>query len=147
MAAYDQVLAKLKNMGSKVHSEEADKQPEKSRKRIQRSRSEEKEDTRKKAKIKKDATLAKQEAAAAAAAATDSKEGSSSRSEAAVSAEEAVAVRASHTARFGRRRAGKDVRRCCPCHETFSDIRQLLDLILLTSVACLLNTVVTRGCH
>ena len=132
MAAYDQVLAKLKNVGSESHSEEASKQPEKSSKRRQRSIGDQKEDTKKKAKIKNEATLAKQETASAAAAATDSIEGSSSRSEAAVSAVKAAAVRASHTARFGRRRTGKNVRRCCPCLETMSDSCHLLDPILLT---------------
>jgi len=130
MAAYDQVLAKLKNVTSTPATDKNVATPEmdmnKKRKHSKVSESEGCGDAdagqsakcKKKLKSSKEASMPEQDIASAAEeilnfADTAPLAGSSSRAVAVAVAvaEKAIVARASHLARFGRRRAGKNVQR------------------------------------
>ncbi len=126
MAAYDQVLAKLKNVTSPPATDTATPEMDmnKKRKHSKVSESEGCGDAdagqsakgKKKAKSSKEASIPEQGIVSAAEeilnfADTALLAGSGSRAEAVAKAETATVARASHLARFGRRRAGKNVQR------------------------------------
>ena len=112
MAAYDQVLAKLKNVGSPPALDSAEPDGTKTKKRKQPTASAlPQAKGKKKQKGIEEASVPMSEETAGKAAEKAALAGESSHAEAVAKAENAIAARASHTARFGRRRAGKNVRR------------------------------------
>ena len=118
MAAYDQVLAKLKNVGSPPASVAASPEVGKTKKRKQTSATAlPLTSGTKKVKSSKeeyvDASVGTADKAEKTAVLGDN----SSHAKELAKAETAIAARASHLARFGRRRAGKNVRRYAtlPC--------------------------------
>lgn len=112
MAAYDQVLAKLKNVGGPSASDSALPSVAKTKKRKQPST-----DGlplakgMQKLKPSEEATVPALDESASKGIPTAALADSGSQAKALEKTEMAVAARASHLARFGRRRAGKNVRR------------------------------------
>ena len=131
MAAFDQVLAKLSTVSSPTHEDTAGLEPERMRKRTATVSADKKDshdrvaappvkNSNKKSKTTEASTergaTIPMHGKATAARAEAKLHGTPSTSVAAVvlpsTAEKTAAVKASHLARFGRRRAGKSVRRC-----------------------------------
>ena len=125
MAAYDLVLAKLANASSQPSADEECAEQGKSKKRKQASSGNEQSSNaaaamppakiskKKKLSSSTEASIGRGDEAAAGqkAAGAAALERSSSPAEGGGAAEQAAAAKASHTARFSRRRAGKNVRR------------------------------------
>ena len=112
MAAYDQVLAKLKNVGSLAPPDSASPDAAKTKKRKQPAAiALPQAKGKRKLRSIEEASVPISEETVGKAAKTAALAGESSHAVAVAKAENGIAARASHTARFGRRRAGKNVRR------------------------------------
>lgn len=137
MVAYDQVLAKLKNVGSP--SAPASALPDsslpdagKTKKRKDTS-SDTLRLTKGTKKLKSSRETVKSSVDETASRAMEIADPADSHAEAIADTQEAMAAKASHLARFGRRRAGKNVRRCptpsCDVADTFSTLQHSYGLL------------------
>ena len=112
MAAYDQVLAKLKNVGGPSAPDSALPGVPKSKKRKQPSANAlPLAKATQKLKSSEEATVPASDEIASPGIETAARADSGSQAKALARTEMAVPAKASHLARFGRRRAGKNVRR------------------------------------